>query len=130
MNKTSQRGFTIIEVVITLFIFSIMLVLYVAASNTVTLNKTAKFQQIAYRIAEAELEGLRGTAFASLPVAGTSNISDPLLSQLPSGTATLTTVDANSKTKQFDVNVAWTDPGAKTHTVRLTTLITQGGLGQ
>lgn len=123
-----QEGMSIIEVLVSLFIIGAMLVLYNSSANTVTLSKNSKHQEIALKIAQTELETLRTTMFSSLPASG--SFSDPLLSSLPSGTANLTMTDINSRTKQATVIVSWLPPGqSQTHTVRLDTLITAGGIG-
>lgn len=127
--KDKQKGSTIIEILISLFIFGIVLVIYSAASNTLLLNKGAKNQQLAFRIASNQMETLRATSYASLP--GSGPLSDPLLSSLPSGTASLQASDYNEDVKEFTVIVSWREVGnSNTRTVTLTTLITEGGLGQ
>lgn len=127
--KETQKGFLIIEVVISVFIVGVMLLVYAAASNTMALNRTAKNQQLAYRIANNEMERLRSLSYASLPASGT--FTDTLLSTLPSSTAIRTVADYNASTKQVTTVVTWRDPGSSvTRNVTLTTLINQYGLGQ
>lgn len=129
MSKRGQKGSTIIEIIISLFIFGIVLVIYSAASNTLLLNKGTKNQQLAFRIASNQMEILRATAYDSLPAGG--SLSDPLLSTLPSGTVVLTVSSYNAKTKELTVTVSWKEVGnSNTRNVALTTLITKGGLGQ
>ncbi len=126
--KSKQKGFSVIEVIIALFIFAVVLLIYSAATNTVVLNRTAKNKQLAFRIADTEMEKLRYTAYGSLPASG--NISDSLLSSLPSGAESITVSNYNTKAKRIDVNVTWQDPGNVSRTVTLTTIRTQGGIGQ
>lgn len=128
-KNQSQKGFSVIEVVVSLLIFGLVLLIYNAAINTIALSKNAKYQQIAYRIANTEIESLRATAFASLPSSG--SINDPLLSTLPHGAEALTVTSYDTRTKQINVVVTWTEPeGSAGRTVSLSTLITKGGLGQ
>ncbi len=125
-NRT-KKGFTIIEVVMSLFIISVMLLVYNAAVNTLTLSTHSKNQEIALKIANNKLETLRRTQFASLPASG--SFSDSLLSSLQNGQADLQMHNYNSKTMQAVVIVSWTEHGSSaTHNVQLDTLITQGGL--
>ena len=128
--RSHEQGFSLIEIVVSLGIIGIVLVIYAAAANTMSLNQSARNKQLAYRIANSSIEQLRGTAYASLPASVT--ITDPLLARLPhgaSGSVTVTTY--NAKTKQVTSTVTWKDPAsAAQRTVTLTTLITEGGLGQ
>lgn len=121
-------GFSLVEGVVTLALIGLFLIIFQASARTVVLNRGSKYQETALRIANSKLQTMRTTAYSSLPTSGT--FSDPLLSSLPSGTATLTMTDYNAKTKQADVVVSWRNPTGVTVHVQLTTLITQGGLGQ
>ncbi len=125
--RDTTRGYTIIEVIISLFIIGVVLIIYSAASNTVILNRSTKFQEVALRIASAEMDTLRALPYNSLPSSGP--FSDPLLSSLPSGTATLIVTAYNATTKEITATVTWREPGdSATKSVSLTTLITQGGI--
>ncbi|GAC1413685.1 MAG: hypothetical protein NVSMB66_6090 [Candidatus Doudnabacteria bacterium] len=131
MNKkpNQQKGFTLIEVVVSLFILGTVVIVYAAANNTLILNRIAKHQQLAYRIAANELESIRAQPYANIPPSGSFN--DPLLSNLPAGSGNITVSVYDSKTKQIKATVNWAEYNtAVTKTVSVTTLITQGGLGQ
>jgi prepilin-type N-terminal cleavage/methylation domain-containing protein len=124
-----QQGFTVIEIVVSLFIFGMMLLVYIASANTVTLNRSSKNKQVAYRVAASTIEELRATPYANLPASYT--ISDPLLATIPSGAGTVNISIYNAKTKQVVSTVTWQDPGSSvTRSFSLTTLITQGGIGE
>lgn len=126
-QKKSQFGYSLIEIPIGLFIIGLMLLIYAAASNTVILNKNAKNQELAHRIAAGKMEDLRATAFASLPSSG--SFTHSLLSNLPSGQANLTVSDYNADTKQITVTVTWKESGnSNTRTVSFTTLMTKNGI--
>jgi Tfp pilus assembly protein PilV len=129
-NRIQQAGFSIMEIVIAMFMISMVLVIYHAASNTVILNKGSKHQEVALRIAASKLETLRTTPFTSLPAS--ESFSDPLLSSLPQGQAQLTMSDYNDRTKQALVVVSWLSPtkAGSRQQVQLETLITRGGVGQ
>lgn len=127
MRHNRQSGYTILEIPIALFIVGVVLLLYAAASNTVLLNRNAKYQDAAVRIGSSLLEDLRGTAFDSLPTSG--NVTHPMLSQLPASQATMTVTPLNDDTREITVQVRWREAGSKAaHTVSLTTLITRNGL--
>lgn len=127
INGKKQAGFGILEVPISLFIIAVMLLIYGAASNSMTLNRNSKEQDLGHFIAVSELEDLRALGYANLPASGA--FSHPLLENLPGGTATLTVSDYNNDTKEVIVTVTWKDPGSFTiHSTVLTTLINKYGL--
>ncbi len=121
------RGFSLIEVVVSLFIMSVMLLLLQSVIRSGVLVRTSKSQGIALSIARNKLESLRGGGYAALPPNG--SFPDSLMSTLPPGATTTLTVSAyNAKTAQVTVGVVWLDAGASaSSTVSLSTLITQTG---
>lgn len=123
----SAKGFSLIEVLLSLFIIGILLILYQAANSTWILNQYVKDQDIALRIASTKLADLRYLGYDALPASGP--FSDPLLNSLKQGQATVTVATYSSKIKQVLVTVAWKRlGGTATSTVSLTTLMRQGGL--
>ena len=121
-----MRAFSLIEVVIALGIFGMLLLMLVAIGRTTPLTRISHDQDIALRIAQNELESLRGGGYGSLPMTG--SFSDPLLSSLPFGGAALTVSTFGTTTKQVTVTVSWKDASASsTQSVSLSTLITQTG---
>jgi type II secretory pathway pseudopilin PulG len=127
-KKVPQNGFSIIEATVSLFILGTVIIIYSAASNSMVLNRNAKEQELALRIAQTEMETLRATTYALLPASG--NISDALLSQLSGGAETLTVSAYNSNTKKIVVTVNWNSAGNVARSTSLTTLISKWGLGQ
>jgi Tfp pilus assembly protein PilV len=128
-KKTNQNGFSIIEVLITVFLMIITLWIYQITSQSVAVNRGNRFKEIALRIADKKLENIRTTAYGSMPASG--SFSDSMMSSLPNGSGTLTVSDLNAKTKDVKVTVSWTDPSTQaTKHVDLETYITQGGIGQ
>lgn len=123
----SARGFSLIEVIVSIFIVGVILLMVQAVARSSVLVRTSKNQGIALAIARNELEGLRAGGYATLPSSG--SFSDSLLSALPSAATTTLAVSAyNAKTAQVTVSVVWRDPGsAASSTVSLSTLITQTG---
>lgn len=124
-----MRGFSLIEIVISLFIIGVILVLMHAVIQSSSLIRTTKNQGIALSIARNEIESLRAGGYATLPASGT--FSDSLISTLPALATTTRTVSVyDAKTKQVTASVIWRDAGANaSSTVSLSTLITSvGGL--
>ncbi|MCL5667146.1 MAG: prepilin-type N-terminal cleavage/methylation domain-containing protein [Patescibacteria group bacterium] len=124
--RRRQKGYTIIEVVISLFIIGAVLVIYAAASNSIVLNRSVKYQELAHYIAVSELEDLQAAPFSSIPSSGP--FSHSLLGQLPQGSANLEVSDYSAKVKQVKVTVGWQEPGRNAHNVALTTLMVEGGI--
>jgi prepilin-type N-terminal cleavage/methylation domain-containing protein len=121
-----RRGFTLIEVLVTIAIIGAMLVTSQAIRLGAPLVLAAKNQDLALKIAQHEVELLRAGGYSNLPPSGT--FSDTLLASLPSGAGTLTVSTYNPKTKQIVVAVSWSEKGSA-RSVSLTTLITEiGGL--
>mgnify|MGYP001602529402 FL=1 len=124
---TRFRGFSLIEVTVSIFIVGVMLLLLQAILQSGTLIRMSKHQSIALSIAQNKLESLRSGGYATLPSSGT--FSDSLISTLPvAATTTLTVSVYNAETKQVFVSVVWQDPGSTaSSTVSLSTLITETG---
>jgi len=126
-EKKLQSGFSIMEVPIALAIIAVMLVIYTLASNTMLLNRNSRDEDLAHYIAVSEIQDLRNGGYASVPASG--SFSHSLLGKLPSASASLTTSDYDTDTKQVSVTVSWLEPGSSTtHSVSLVTLISKFGL--
>ncbi len=122
----TSRGFSLIEVTVTIFIVGILLLMFQAILQSSILVRTTKSQGIALTIARNELETLRAGGYATLPQSG--SFSNSLLSTLPSATSSLTVSVYNAGTKQVVAKVIWRESGSSaSSTVSLSTLITQTG---
>jgi prepilin-type N-terminal cleavage/methylation domain-containing protein len=128
-EKNNQSGFSVIEVLITLFMIGVMLMLFQATANAIVLNKYGHFKEIALRIADQKIQEVRTTSFATIPSSGT--FTSPLLATIPGGQASLTMNDLEDNLKEVIVVVRWNKPNnSGTQQVQLQTYIFQGGLGQ
>ncbi|OGI26295.1 MAG: hypothetical protein A3J76_04685 [Candidatus Moranbacteria bacterium RBG_13_45_13] len=125
-KKISKSGSSMVEVFITIFIIGMVLVLYIAAVNTIRLVKTVKDQGMALRIAGNKMEQLRASGYDNLPSSG--SFSDSQLASLPNSSAAMSITDFNTSTKQVLVTVEWREPShLSARNVSLTTLITKTG---
>jgi len=128
MQAPRFRGFSFIEVIVSLFIMSMMLLLFQAILRSGTLVVSTRNQDAALSIARNEIEKLRAGGYAAVPPSG--SFSDDLLATLPYGSATLAVSAYNTKTKQVTARVSWQERNrTASSSVSLSTLITQvGGL--
>jgi len=123
--QNPEKGFTFIEVVVTLFIVGAVLVLYQAAAGTIRLTKNSKNQEIALRVANNKIEELRAGGYDSLPASG--GFSDSQLSALPNGSGNMAVTAFNADTKQILISVRWQNPGGSSRNISLATLVTKTG---
>jgi len=126
-ERLKMSGMTIIEVLVSLFMVGVALLLMHASVNSLLINRNAKHQELAARIAASQMEELRNTTYLSLP--GSGSFTHPLLINLPQGEANMTLTNFNATTKEISVVVSWREPDSTTtRNVTLTSLITQNGL--
>jgi type II secretory pathway pseudopilin PulG len=114
-----------IEILVSLGIIIAMLVTLSALIKISVLQKTARSEEVARTIATDALEDLRIGGYASLPASGA--LSNPNLSLLQNGSGTITVTVYDSKTKKVEVTVSWTAKSGASHTLTLSTLITETG---
>ncbi len=109
-----------------MFMLAVMLVFYASALNVVNATKKARRQNIAYHVANKQMESLRSTPYASLPSSG--SIVDSLLTQIPSGAGSYTVANYPGYTgvKEIVVTVTWNDGLARS--VVLKSLAGTGGI--
>lgn len=121
-----QSGMSLIEVIVTMFMISVLLVLYISALNIVATTKKLRFEDMAYHVASKQMEELRGMTLSSLPGSGT--IIDAMLSQIPSGAGsyTVSNYPGFAGVKEMVVTVTWNDGQAKNYVLR--TLAGTGGI--
>src|SRR3989344_6457773 len=106
-NIKNQKGFSLLEVVVSIAIIAGLFMLYTAVISNIYLSRTVKQKDIALKIASHQIEGLRAAGYDLLPATGSFN--DINLALLPSGSGTVTVTDYSDQIKQVVVAVAWTD---------------------
>lgn len=127
-HKHKRSGFTLIEILIIVFIIAILGTILLTTSGTLSQRHNSNLQSRAAKVASKEIERLRNLNFASLP--GTGSVTgDPDLSKLPSGTAlrTVTNYQGSSQIKQVNVTVTWQVNG-NDRQISMETLIYQYGI--
>lgn len=126
-RKKSSGGYTIIEVIVSLFIIAICLIIYGASANSVTLNRFTSHQDLARRVADSAMEDMRSYGYGNLP--GSGPWSSPLLGKLPGGSAYLNVSDYNTDTKEVLITVTWAEPGqSQASSVTMVTLVNKNGI--
>jgi prepilin-type N-terminal cleavage/methylation domain-containing protein len=126
--RKQQRGFSLLEIIITIAIIGMILLLYQIFLSNLFLSRDAKNQEIALRIANNKIEELRAVGYDSLPSSGV--FFDTQLNLLSQSSAAMTITDFNADTKQVLITIQWFEPTSPTpKTISLTTLVTKvGGL--
>ncbi len=132
MNVMSnQRGFTLLEIVLSIVLLGIVFSFYNQLAQTTHFTNRGRFNDIGLSIAVEHLELYRGENFGLLPD-GVVDMVDPDLDLLPQGSGAIEFSDygsADSGIKQAVVTVQWIDRGTP-RAVTLTTLFTNGGVGK
>ena len=115
--RSHKRGFTLLEVLITIIIFSAgVIAICWAFSTGMSASTDVEDVDLALNIAQAKLEQLRNTAFASLVDSG------PTADANFSNYNVTVNVAEGQNPMQVDVTVAWNVKGGSTNIV-LTTLV-------
>ncbi|MEK7101727.1 MAG: prepilin-type N-terminal cleavage/methylation domain-containing protein [Patescibacteria group bacterium] len=125
ISTHNKRGFTLVEIVVALFIMSVAVVFATIVTGTIKITRDSAFENIAFHIADNKLNELRALGYAALPANGP--FSDSQLTSLPQGLASTTVTTLNAKTKQVATGVSWLGAEGQTRVVFLTTLITESG---
>ena len=106
--RKQQRGFSLLEIIITIAIIGMILLLYQIFLSNLFLSRDAKNQEIALRIANNKIEELRAVGYDSLPSSGV--FFDTQLNLLSQSSAAMTITDFNADTKQVLVTIQWFEP--------------------
>ena len=124
-NTKRTRGFTLVEMVVALFILSTTIVFATLVIGTIKVTRDSAFENVAFRVANNKVNELRALGYAALPASGT--FSDPQLASLPQGLASTTVTAWNEKTKKVTAGVSWRGAEGRTRSVSVTTLVTESG---
>jgi len=124
-NNTNQSGFTLIEIMIALAVFSIAILAIVGLQTTVIKsNKGSRNITSATFLAEARMEQLRAGGYASL-----ANGSDPSPLNSQGGTTggiftrTWTIANYGTNMRRITVTVTWNDQVAQNRSISLVTVL-------
>lgn len=127
----SSRGFTLIEVILSMLLLFVVFMAFTAMNQTIRFTNRGRFDDIGRSIAIEHLEIYRATDFNSLPDESVT-IEDPGLALLPQGSATATFSEyggEDSGLVEAAITVNWVDKGVS-RDVTLTTFLTNGGVGK
>ena len=124
----NQKGFSLAEIIVAIFMVLVLFSLAIMEVRALEISRTQRYEDVAYHVANKEMESLRATAFDNLPPSG--SISDTNLSQIPSGLGSFTVSDYSgySGMKEIIVTVSWDDGANKSVVIR--TLAGTGGINQ
>lgn len=124
-----SRGFTLIEIVVSIFIMGIMLFATHAIFLGTPLIQNARHHDLALKIASNQLEMQRGLGYNNLTGhPGSQSFSDTFLASLPSGVGTLIITALSTSTIQIEAQVSWLEQGTTTSISLATILAKTGGL--
>ncbi|MDO8566683.1 MAG: prepilin-type N-terminal cleavage/methylation domain-containing protein [bacterium] len=121
----SPTGFTLVEMLVALFIMSITIVFVMVIAGTIKVTRDSMYENVAFRIADSKLAELRALGYAALPAGGP--FSAPGLASLPQGTASTSITAWNAKTKEVRAGVSWRGSDGLVRVVSLTTRMTESG---
>ena len=125
-KKNSKVGFSLLEVLVTIFIVGLILVLYQTALSKVRLIRYVDNQETALRVANNKIEELRAGGYDALPASG--SFLDSQLDNMTSCSANMDISDFNTTTKKVIITIEWQQPpSTSVRNISLTTLITKTG---
>lgn len=131
----NQKGISLVEVVLAAAVVIFLALLINSLPSSISSINKSKHSSIARDIASKEIEFLRKQDYDNL-VIGSNTFTDSKLLSLPSSNASYNIEDCppqictqSEKIKKATVAVYWLESG-ENKKVELTTLISDGGLGQ
>jgi len=125
ISSRVHRGFSLVEMLVSLFILSLAGTFATFVVGTIKTTRDSTFENMAFHIADSKLDELRALGYDALPAAGA--FSDPQLVNLPNGQASTSLSVWNAETTQVAAGVSWRSSDGSTRIVSLTTLITKTG---
>jgi prepilin-type N-terminal cleavage/methylation domain-containing protein len=123
-NEAQQAGFTLIEIVISIFIIVLMLVFYTSSFSTNQLARIQEHKDIALRVINQKMAAARAAGYSS--VTGAS-FTDTQLSALTSYSASTTVSTYNASEKLVTVGVSWLESSTTNYYLGETTLLVNSG---
>lgn len=129
-TKTDERGFTIIELLVTIAVIGILVPSLMAFVSTLSrLNDRTRDITLVNSLAENKVESLRSIGYSGVNV-GSTNFSSELPDSIASPkSATYTVTTPNPGIKQIDMTITFNDHGIN-QSVQYRTLIGELGVGQ
>lgn len=128
MNK-DQRGFTVVEMLITLALFAMLIPTLTLGVSTLTqLNNRARDLTLISIIAENKIESLRSIGYNSIAV-GSTTFTNELPAELASPKVATYTVTQGTGTKIINVSISYSDY-RRTRTINYKSLVSETGVGQ
>ena len=111
--RSKDRGFTLLEVLLAVLLFTISLVALVHAFNVGMLASTdVESVDLALNIGQSSLESVKNTSYAGVSSSGPT--ADPIF---PRFNVTKTVTQPLSNLKRVDITVSWNVQGGQTSVV-------------
>ena len=127
--KGNQKGFTVVEMLITLALFAILIPTLTLGVSTLTqLNNRARDLTLISIIAENKIESLRSIGYNSI-VVGTTTFTSELPAELASPKTATYVVAQGTGIKTIDVTISYSDY-KKVKTVTYKSIVSETGVGQ
>lgn len=130
-----EKGISLIELILVVIAVAILAILVSSLPGAITSIRKSGNSSTAREIASKQLDTLRKQPYTNLSN-GTNNFTDSSLLDLPSPTATYEIENCppeicthGEEAKMVKVKINWVESG-DTKTIELTTLLSEGGLGQ
>ncbi|HLM83778.1 MAG TPA: hypothetical protein VK254_01015 [Candidatus Bathyarchaeia archaeon] len=125
-TSNGASGFSLLEVLVTLFFVGLILVLYQSVLGKVRLIHYVQNEEVALQVANNKMGELRAGGYDALPESG--SFSDSRLDDLPNSSASMTITDFNAGIKVVAATVEWRETaGAAPLNITLTTLVAKTG---
>lgn len=130
MTRKSERGFTVIELLVAIAVVGILVPTLIGFLNTLNrLNDRARDMTVVNSLVENKVEGLRSAGYSAVNN-GTVSFSNELPVSLGNPkSATYVVTSPTAGMKQVDITVSYNDHGT-TQTVQYRTYIGELGVGQ
>lgn len=90
-NNQKEKGFSLVEVIIGMSLIAILFTILILEVNILDISRRQRYGDIAYHIANIQMESLRSTSFEELMESGT--IVDDQLAQIPYGAGNYSVAD-------------------------------------